>query len=273
VRPTALLPHRRDACWGFCRPKHPTASAGCEPVNLGTKGQHANSRLPKLLKQVLTALNFHYENHATSRLPKLLKQVLTALNFHYENIKILQYIKFVNTSSQLLHAFFWVILRCPNFICQLFRTLCSIFISLWRWNRQCSETSAYKIRMPGSYPEESIQHSEHSKSLKSRISSQCWHKNYLIVSFFKYKLAAFSLRLEQVHKHLPPCDPKESHPDSVWSILCWATAVYWTPHHPNFNILIMTVRVANIWNGVFVLASLFEETPCQQQSGAETRRS
>jgi len=28
---------------------------------------------------------------------------------------------------------------------------------------------AYKIQMPGNYPEESIQHSEHSESLKSRI--------------------------------------------------------------------------------------------------------
>ena len=39
---------------------------------------------------------------------------------------------------------------------------------LWRWNRQCSETSAHKIQMPGNYPEESIQHSEHGGSLKSR---------------------------------------------------------------------------------------------------------
>ena len=33
----------------FLRPKNPTASAGCEPVNLGTKGQHAISRPPKPL--------------------------------------------------------------------------------------------------------------------------------------------------------------------------------------------------------------------------------
>jgi len=33
---------------------------------------------------------------------------------------------------------------------------------------ECSETSAYKIQTPGNYPEESIQHSEHSESLKSR---------------------------------------------------------------------------------------------------------
>ena len=34
---------------------------------------------------------------------------------------------------------------------------------------ECSETSAYKIKMLGNYPEESIQHSEHSESLKWRI--------------------------------------------------------------------------------------------------------
>ena len=33
---------------------------------------------------------------------------------------------------------------------------------------ECSETSAYIIHTPGNYPEESIQHSEHGESLKSR---------------------------------------------------------------------------------------------------------
>jgi hypothetical protein len=46
---TALLPLRRKACWGFFRPKNPTASAGFGPANLGTKGQHATSRPPKPL--------------------------------------------------------------------------------------------------------------------------------------------------------------------------------------------------------------------------------
>ena len=32
----------------------------------------------------------------------------------------------------------------------------------------CSETSAYKIQTPGKHPKESIQHSGHSESLKSR---------------------------------------------------------------------------------------------------------
>jgi len=39
----------------------------------------------------------------------------------------------------------------------------------------CSETSAYKIQTPGNYPEESIRHSEHGESLKSRII------NYLLI--------------------------------------------------------------------------------------------
>jgi len=34
---------------------------------------------------------------------------------------------------------------------------------------ECSETSARKTQMPGNYPEESIQHSEQGKNLKSRI--------------------------------------------------------------------------------------------------------
>ena len=47
--PTAVLPLRRKACWGFFHPKNPTASAGFEPANLGTKGQHAAPRPPKPL--------------------------------------------------------------------------------------------------------------------------------------------------------------------------------------------------------------------------------
>jgi hypothetical protein len=34
---------------------------------------------------------------------------------------------------------------------------------------QCSEMSAHKIQKPGNYPDKSIQHSQHSESLKSRI--------------------------------------------------------------------------------------------------------
>jgi hypothetical protein len=40
----ALLPLQRKVCWGFFALKNPTASAGFEPTNLGTKDQHATSR-------------------------------------------------------------------------------------------------------------------------------------------------------------------------------------------------------------------------------------
>ena len=46
--PTALLPLRRKA-EDFLALKNPTASAGFEPANLGTKGQHATFRPPKPL--------------------------------------------------------------------------------------------------------------------------------------------------------------------------------------------------------------------------------
>ena len=46
---------------------------------------------------------------------------------------------------------------------------------------ECSETSAYKIKTPRNYPEESIQHKEHGKSLKSRISEPVCYK--LLVEF------------------------------------------------------------------------------------------
>jgi hypothetical protein len=45
--PTAVLPLRRKAL------KNPTASAGFEPANLGTKGQHATPRPPKTLIDTL----------------------------------------------------------------------------------------------------------------------------------------------------------------------------------------------------------------------------
>ena len=48
--PTALLaPLKEGVLKIFFRPKNATASAGFEPANLGTKGQHATPRLPKPL--------------------------------------------------------------------------------------------------------------------------------------------------------------------------------------------------------------------------------
>jgi hypothetical protein len=59
---TALLPLRRKACWGFFRPKNPTVSAGFEPANLGTKGQHATSRPTKPLIGGILVLYIYIKN-------------------------------------------------------------------------------------------------------------------------------------------------------------------------------------------------------------------
>jgi hypothetical protein len=45
------------------------------------------------------------------------------------------------------------------------------YLSAYEDGTECSETPAYKIQTPGNYPEESIRHSEHGKSLKSRMCS------------------------------------------------------------------------------------------------------
>jgi len=63
----ALLPLRRKACWGFSSPwKILAASAGFEPVNLGTYKQHATPRPPKPLSPCLTCssiISFTYACH------------------------------------------------------------------------------------------------------------------------------------------------------------------------------------------------------------------
>jgi len=54
------FPSERRRAEEFFRPKNPTASAGCEPANLGTKGQHATSRPPKPLTLYLHCLSCFY---------------------------------------------------------------------------------------------------------------------------------------------------------------------------------------------------------------------
>ena len=45
--PTLYFPSEGRRAEGFFALKNPTASAGFEPANLGTKGQHATPRPPK----------------------------------------------------------------------------------------------------------------------------------------------------------------------------------------------------------------------------------
>jgi hypothetical protein len=48
---------------------------------------------------------------------------------------------------------------------------------------ECSETLAYKIQTPGNYPEESIQHSEHGESFKSRVYFLQLDRTFISVQF------------------------------------------------------------------------------------------
>ena len=60
----------------------------------------------------------------------------------------------------MLYAFFWVIPRRLNFVCQRFGTLFPLhtYPSMKMEQTGCFETLAYKIQTPGNYPEESIQY-------------------------------------------------------------------------------------------------------------------
>jgi len=48
---------------------------------------------------------------------------------------------------------------------------------------ECSETLAYKIQILRNYPEESIQHSEHGRSLKSRKNNAVLQMWYAYLSY------------------------------------------------------------------------------------------
>ena len=48
-------------------------------------------------------------------------------------------------------------------------TVPSSYLPAYEDGTECSKLLAYKIQIQGNYPEENIQHSEHGKSLKSRI--------------------------------------------------------------------------------------------------------
>jgi hypothetical protein len=79
----------------------------------------------------------------------------------------------------------------------------------------CSETSAYKLRTPGNYPEESIQHSEHGESLKSRtlkvLSTKVWIKAWIISEVINVELHLKNMirkdgRCWVRHEHSTLCD-------------------------------------------------------------------
>jgi hypothetical protein len=94
------------------------------------------------------------------------------------------------TTAILLYVFFWVISRRLNFICRRFGTFYLfhlhgqvgvVILHLHDYEDgtdSVPETSAYKVQTPENYPEENIQHKEHSESLKSRKLLFCVYVIY-----------------------------------------------------------------------------------------------
>jgi hypothetical protein len=50
----------------------------------------------------------------------------------------------------------------------------SSYLPAYEDGKECSKMLAYILQTPANHPEESIQHSEHSESLKSRIICTSW---------------------------------------------------------------------------------------------------
>jgi hypothetical protein len=98
---------------------------------------------------------------------------------------------------------------------------------------ECSKMLAYKIQMPGNYPEESIQHSEHGKSLKSRSI-------FLILYIF------VMLRLQCILSWFQPCAEIWKIPariSHVLNIFCERMAGYLT--------FISVISDFDSWNNLF----------------------
>ena len=76
----------------------------------------------------------------------------------------------------------------------------SSYLSAYGDGTECSETSAYKTQTPGNYPEESVQHSEHGESLKSRLIQYCFY--YVSAAILSFKTLINLLKfIEVLRKH------------------------------------------------------------------------
>ena len=87
------------------------------------------------------------------------------------NTPAMQY-KFENL-NQLLVSVKGVIIYC---------TTTHIYLPMKMEQTECSKTSAYKIQTPGNYPKESIQHTEHGESFKSRIYCTVHHSIFSLLN-------------------------------------------------------------------------------------------
>jgi hypothetical protein len=103
--------------------KNPTASAGFEPANLGTKGQHATSRPPK--PPVMGLLFYFSYSLIVSRCVRFELPHLRTGSGTYNMLRLLQYVAAVTTcyfSFELTVAKYNDIVHFATYNC---------FLSLW----------------------------------------------------------------------------------------------------------------------------------------------
>ena len=108
--PTALLPLRRKACWGFFRPE--------KPANLGTKGQHATSRPPKPLLSLLFPTRF---STFSLNVDSILPYTEVASYFQSETLTVHTVTSTNSTDTLVTHwtlvSAWWLLLtRCRNLL-------------------------------------------------------------------------------------------------------------------------------------------------------------
>jgi len=99
---------------------------------------------------------------------------------HLRSIRLLSFHWHFRCNKQnihMLYAFFWVNPRRLKFICRIYPNIAlrlvhstSTYLPMKMEQTECSETSAYKFQTPGIRPKESIQHSVHGESLKSKYT-------------------------------------------------------------------------------------------------------
>ena len=143
MRPTALLPLRRKACWGFFRPKNPTTSAGFEPANLGTKGQHATPRPTKPLtpNNMNKKINLHFSDFCSAG--NSLQFVTTDSKTSYHNL----FFRFLSLYSFNFFFLFFSFTHKGGLFCTShihFSTSSTIDIAVWRKTQFVHLTAAIK---------------------------------------------------------------------------------------------------------------------------------
>jgi hypothetical protein len=95
----------------------------------------------------------------------------TSFNFTDSPKPVVCFLMANSLASEFYRPTFWKTLSVPSS-----QAGSCVYPPMKMEQTECSKISAYKIQMPGNYPDESIQHSKHSKILKSKALHLIKHK-------------------------------------------------------------------------------------------------